>query len=52
MISKMTTFLILAFGSRVQAAIEAAASYWRQNMDVAVRVVNMRFVKPLRYTVD
>ena len=37
---------ILAFGSRVQAAIDAAEAFAKQH-DVAVRVVNMRFVKPL-----
>jgi 1-deoxy-D-xylulose-5-phosphate synthase len=36
---------ILAFGSRVQAAVEAAQKLAEQ--DLAVRVVNMRFVKPL-----
>jgi len=36
---------ILAFGSRVQAAVEAAQALAGQ--DLAVRVVNMRFVKPL-----
>lgn len=36
---------ILAFGSRVQAAVEAAQALAEQ--DLAVRVVNMRFVKPL-----
>ncbi len=37
---------VLAFGSRVQAAVEAAEAFAQQH-DVAVRVVNMRFVKPL-----
>jgi 1-deoxy-D-xylulose-5-phosphate synthase len=37
---------ILAFGSRVSPAIEAAQSLAEQ-YDVAVRVINMRFVKPL-----
>ena len=37
---------ILAFGSRVTAAIEAAQSL-TQLHEVGVRVVNMRFVKPL-----
>ena len=37
---------ILAFGSRVMVAIEAAEQF-AQKHDVAVRVVNMRFVKPL-----
>lgn len=37
---------VLAFGSRVQAALQAAQSFAKQH-DVAVRVVNMRYVKPL-----
>ena len=37
---------ILAFGSRVTVAIEAAQAL-AQTHDVGVRVVNMRFVKPL-----
>ncbi|HFF2643476.1 1-deoxy-D-xylulose-5-phosphate synthase [Acinetobacter nosocomialis] len=37
---------ILAFGSRVMVAIEAAEQF-AQKHDVGVRVVNMRFVKPL-----
>lgn len=37
---------ILAFGSRVQPALEAAKQLAEQ-LDIAVRVVNMRFVKPL-----
>ena len=37
---------ILAFGSRVQPAFEAAKQLAEQ-LDVAVRIVNMRFVKPL-----
>jgi 1-deoxy-D-xylulose-5-phosphate synthase len=37
---------ILAFGSRVAASVEAAHSL-AQQLDVGVRVVNMRFVKPL-----
>lgn len=37
---------ILAFGSRVMVAIEAAQAL-AQTHDVGVRVVNMRFVKPL-----
>ena len=37
---------ILAFGSRVQPALEAAKQLAEQ-LDVAVRIVNMRFVKPL-----
>ncbi|ELW79573.1 TPA: 1-deoxy-D-xylulose-5-phosphate synthase [Acinetobacter nosocomialis] len=37
---------ILAFGSRVMVAIEAAEQL-AQKHDVGVRVVNMRFVKPL-----
>ncbi|WP_425916433.1 1-deoxy-D-xylulose-5-phosphate synthase [Acinetobacter sp. TSRC1-2] len=37
---------ILAFGSRVTAAIEAAQSL-TQLHEVGVRVVNMRFIKPL-----
>ncbi|WP_435337176.1 1-deoxy-D-xylulose-5-phosphate synthase [Acinetobacter sp. LH3_13] len=37
---------VLAFGSRVQAAVEAAEAFAQQH-EVAVRVVNMRFVKPL-----
>ncbi|WP_180115988.1 1-deoxy-D-xylulose-5-phosphate synthase [Acinetobacter sp. YH12140] len=40
------TISILAFGSRVQAAVEAA-KVLAEKLDVAVRVVNMRFVKPL-----
>ncbi|WP_445535738.1 1-deoxy-D-xylulose-5-phosphate synthase [Acinetobacter sp. G18] len=37
---------ILAFGSRVMVAIEAGEQF-AQKHDVGVRVVNMRFVKPL-----
>ncbi|EKF46436.1 TPA: 1-deoxy-D-xylulose-5-phosphate synthase [Acinetobacter nosocomialis] len=37
---------VLAFGSRVMVAIEAAEQF-AQKHDVGVRVVNMRFVKPL-----
>ncbi|MCP5934300.1 hypothetical protein NL369_29715, partial [Klebsiella pneumoniae] len=37
---------ILAFGSRVQPAIESAKQLATQ-LHIAVRVVNMRFVKPL-----
>jgi 1-deoxy-D-xylulose-5-phosphate synthase len=37
---------ILAFGSRVQPALEAAKQL-AQQLDIAIRVVNMRFVKPL-----
>lgn len=37
---------VLAFGSRVQAAVDAAEAFAQQH-EVAVRVVNMRFVKPL-----
>lgn len=37
---------VLAFGSRVQSAIEAAQAL-AQKLEMAVRVVNMRFVKPL-----
>ncbi|WP_151812656.1 1-deoxy-D-xylulose-5-phosphate synthase [Acinetobacter nosocomialis] len=37
---------VLAFGSRVMVAIEAAEQL-AQKHDVGVRVVNMRFVKPL-----
>ncbi|HCD60756.1 1-deoxy-D-xylulose-5-phosphate synthase [Acinetobacter nosocomialis] len=37
---------ILAFGSRVMVAIEAAEQF-AQKHDVGVRVVNMRFIKPL-----
>ncbi len=37
---------ILAFGSRVQPAVEAATSLASQ-LEVGIRVVNMRFVKPL-----
>lgn len=37
---------ILAFGSRVMVALEAAEQF-AQKHDVGVRVVNMRFVKPL-----
>ncbi|WP_111884198.1 1-deoxy-D-xylulose-5-phosphate synthase [Acinetobacter sp. CFCC 11171] len=40
------TISILAFGSRVQAAVEAA-KVLAEKLDVAVRVLNMRFVKPL-----
>ena len=37
---------ILAFGSRVSVAVEAAEQLAKQ-YDIAVRVINMRFVKPL-----
>ncbi|QIO07873.1 1-deoxy-D-xylulose-5-phosphate synthase [Acinetobacter lanii] len=37
---------ILAFGSRVSVAVEAAQNL-ASELDVAVRVINMRFVKPL-----
>ena len=37
---------ILAFGSRVQPALDAAKQLAKQH-EVAIRVVNMRFVKPL-----
>ncbi|MGH1401069.1 MAG: 1-deoxy-D-xylulose-5-phosphate synthase [Acinetobacter tandoii] len=37
---------ILAFGSRVAVSVEAARSL-AQQLDIGVRVVNMRFVKPL-----
>lgn len=37
---------ILAFGSRVQPALQAAKQL-SLKLDIAVRVVNMRFVKPL-----
>ncbi|WP_180162885.1 1-deoxy-D-xylulose-5-phosphate synthase [Acinetobacter sp. YH12069] len=40
------TISILAFGSRVQAALEAGQAL-ATKLDVAVRVINMRFVKPL-----
>ncbi|MGE8573243.1 MAG: 1-deoxy-D-xylulose-5-phosphate synthase [Acinetobacter amyesii] len=40
------TISILAFGSRVQSAVEAA-EVLAEKLDVAVRVLNMRFVKPL-----
>ncbi len=40
---------ILAFGSRVQASIVAAEKF-AQAHDLAVKVVNMRFVKPLDET--
>ena len=45
-IQQDATISILAFGSRVQAAVEAA-EVLAEKLDVAVRVVNMRFVKPL-----
>ena len=44
--SQESTISILAFGSRVQAALEAAQAI-AEKLDVAVRVLNMRFVKPL-----
>ncbi len=37
---------VLAFGSRVQAALEAVESFASKH-EIAVRVVNMRFIKPL-----
>ena len=37
---------ILAFGSRVSVAVESAQSLAKE-LDVAIRVINMRFVKPL-----
>ncbi|WP_374666395.1 1-deoxy-D-xylulose-5-phosphate synthase [Acinetobacter sp.] len=37
---------VLAFGSRVQASLQAAEAFAAQH-DAAVRVVNMRYVKPL-----
>lgn len=37
---------VLAFGSRVQPALDAAKQLASQ-LDIAIRVVNMRFVKPL-----
>ncbi len=37
---------ILAFGSRVQAAVDAAEAFAVKH-EIGVRVVNMRFVKPL-----
>ncbi|MGR2921008.1 1-deoxy-D-xylulose-5-phosphate synthase [Acinetobacter sp. 1125_18A] len=37
---------ILAFGSRVQPALESAKQLARK-LDIAIRVINMRFVKPL-----
>ncbi len=45
MMPKTTLLAFSAFGSRVQAAVEAAQKLAEQ--DLAVRVVNMRFVKPL-----
>ncbi|MCL6232322.1 1-deoxy-D-xylulose-5-phosphate synthase [Acinetobacter amyesii] len=45
-VQKDATISILAFGSRVQAAVEAA-EVLAEKLDVAVRVLNMRFVKPL-----
>ncbi|OTG81358.1 1-deoxy-D-xylulose-5-phosphate synthase [Acinetobacter sp. ANC 5054] len=44
--SQESTISILAFGSRVQAALEAGQAI-AEKLDVAVRVLNMRFVKPL-----
>lgn len=44
--SEDDTIAILAFGSRVQPAIEAAAILAEQ-IDAQIQVVNMRFVKPL-----
>lgn len=40
------TISILAFGSRVQASLEAGQAL-AEKLDVVVRVINMRFVKPL-----
>ncbi len=40
---------ILAFGSRVQVAVEAAAAL-AHRLNIALRVVNMRFIKPLDET--
>lgn len=37
---------ILAFGSRVQPALESA-KHLAPKLDIAIRVINMRFVKPL-----
>src|SRR5690606_25638114 len=37
---------VLAFGSRVQAAVDAAQAFAAKH-EVAVRVLNMRFIKPL-----
>src|SRR5690606_40722332 len=37
---------VLAFGSRVQAAVDAAEAFSMKH-EIGVRVVNMRFVKPL-----
>ncbi|MGO3384391.1 MAG: 1-deoxy-D-xylulose-5-phosphate synthase [Acinetobacter guillouiae] len=37
---------ILAFGSRVQPALESAKQL-ASKLDIAIRVINMRFVKPL-----
>jgi 1-deoxy-D-xylulose-5-phosphate synthase len=45
-LSEEDTITILAFGSRVQPAIEAAARLAEQ-IDAQIQVVNMRFVKPL-----
>ena len=41
-----STISILAFGSRVQASLDAGQAL-SEKLDVAVRVINMRFVKPL-----
>ena len=41
-----STISILAFGSRVQASLDAGQAL-AEKLDVAVRVINMRFVKPL-----
>ena len=41
-----STISILAFGSRVQASLEAGQAL-AEKLDVVVRVINMRFVKPL-----
>ncbi|ANF82609.1 1-deoxy-D-xylulose-5-phosphate synthase [Acinetobacter sp. NCu2D-2] len=37
---------VLAFGSRVQAAVQAVERFAAQH-EVAIRVINMRFIKPL-----
>ena len=37
---------VLAFGSRVQAAVDAAEAFAVKH-EIGVRVVNMRFIKPL-----
>ena len=37
---------VLAFGSRVQAAVDAAEAFAMKH-EIGMRVINMRFVKPL-----